>query len=106
MRDVYLNLRLSRDERDEIKARAQEAGLTVSELIRVSTKRLRITNKAALRERVVVLNRINSNLNQIAHWVNAYKERVDAREVTGALKELAGVIKADVLGSTGREEEG
>ena len=57
----------------------------MSELVRDHLGRVRISNKEADRERTMMLNRLNANLNMIARWVNTHKSSASAVEVVAHL---------------------
>ena len=78
-------VRFSDAELAALKAKAQEAGLPVSSLLREHVGAVTIRDREAERQRNVTLNRINANLNMIAHWVNTWKDRADAFRVTERL---------------------
>lgn len=83
-----IEVRCSEQDRAAWKAKADAAGLTLSELVRQSLGRVRtwtVKDRRAARERVLQLARIGNNLNQIARWANTHKSAADATEVIGAL---------------------
>lgn len=79
-----IDVRCSDDELAGWKAKADAAGLTLSELVRSSLSRARVPDRAradsvaALTRQV---SRIGTNLNQIAAWCNTYKGTADAVQV-------------------------
>ena len=87
-RPVWIKIRASEAERASWHAKARSAGLSLSDLLRQSIGRVRTWTAAAAeveRERTRELARIGSNLNQIARWVNTYKEGTEAVEVMAHL---------------------
>lgn len=103
---MWIKLRVSEEERTRWLAKAKDAGVTLSALIRqglesapVRRPRRRVeTDPALLRE----LARIGNNLNQIARWANRNKQGAEARGVLVALvdidRELAALRQAIGLG--------
>lgn len=91
-RIMWIKLRVSEEERARWLAKAKDAGVTLSALIRqglegapVRRPRRRVeTDPALLRE----LARIGNNLNQIARWANRNKQGVEARGVLVALVDI------------------
>ncbi len=86
-----LELRLAESEKRAFEAKAAEAGISVSKLIRLSveglkpSKRKRIdVDPALIRE----LAQIGNNLNQLARWANRDKESVEAVAVIARLIEI------------------
>ena len=73
-------------------AKASEAGLTVSALLRDHFGKVRIRDRETERRRVALLNRINANLNMIARWVNTQKGAADAVSVMAHIVALEAEI--------------
>lgn len=84
-RDNMLRVRFSDDEYAELKFLADEAGISMSQLVRDHLGKVRVRNREDEKERVAMLNRINANLNMIARWVNTHKDSADALEVVSHL---------------------
>ena len=87
-RPVWIKIRASEAERASWHAKASAAGLSLSDLLRRSIGKVRTWTVAAAeveRERTRELARIGSNLNQIARWVNTYKEGAEAVEIMAHL---------------------
>ena len=98
-RDDHLpNIRVTTAEREELEARAARAGLTLTELTRRAVFSLNVPerssdthlNSAAL----VELNRVGTNLNQIARALNAGRDLPHSLEaalmdIRAAVAELA-----------------
>ena len=87
-RPVWVKIRASEAERASWHAMASAAGLSLSDLLRRSIVKVRTWTVAAAeveRERTRELARIGSNLNQIARWVNTYKEGADAVQIIAYL---------------------
>jgi hypothetical protein len=87
-RPRYLKIRVSDEELDGIRARATEAGMTVSDLIRLRLLNSRLRQNGNDRERIRHLARIGSNLNQLARWANTYKLKAQTVEVVLWLNRL------------------
>lgn len=89
---MWIKLRVSDEERSRWLLKAQDAGVTLSALIRqglegapVRRPRRRVeTDPALLRE----LARIGNNLNQIARWANRNKQGAEAQGILVALIEI------------------
>ena len=99
-RTKYLNLRLTEEEHATISTKAQAAGVTISEFIRLSAHRIWIRNRGDEKARAVALNRINSNLNQIARWANKYRSGADAVSVIRELILIERAVKRFAKGGT------
>lgn len=89
--------RVTAAELAEWRAKAEAAGVTLSELLRQAMRRTRAWTAAAAdieRARVREIARIGNNLNQLARWANTHKTAAEAVEVVTHLKaierELAG----------------
>ena len=83
-RDVWVKIRASEAERAEWHAKARSAGLTLSDLVRRSVRRVRpwtVAHAEVERERTRELARIGANLNQIARWANTFKANAEAVEI-------------------------
>ncbi|MUG05577.1 hypothetical protein GM556_08560, partial [Bombella sp. ESL0378] len=80
-REKFLRVRYSETEWNALKQQAQEAGLSLSALVRDHAGKRLIRNRQDERERIILLNRINANLNMIARWVNTHKSRAETVQV-------------------------
>lgn len=80
-----IELRLSEADYEKIQQIANDSNRTVSELLRDHIGKVTVKDSALDRQRNVHLNRINSNLNMIAKWVNTHKELADVIRVTELL---------------------
>lgn len=99
-RAAFLTVRLTAEEREGWKTKAEVAGVTVSELVRQAMSRTRTWTAPAAeieRERTRQVARIGNNLNQIARWANTHKAAGEAVQVIAHLvaiereiRELAG----------------
>jgi hypothetical protein len=56
-----------------------------SKILRDHLGKLEIADKELTKQKLVNLNRINSNLNQIAKWVNTYRADADGQRVAAEL---------------------
>lgn len=81
IRDQWIKIRVSREEKERFELRAADAGMTLADLIRQRLREFRVRKSAAERERIRMLGRIGNNVNQIARWVNTYKCGVDTLHV-------------------------
>ena len=80
-----VRVRVSAEEHAALAAKAREAGLTVSALLRDHLGQVTVRDREAERQRNALLNRINANLNMIAKWVNTYKSAADRMPVVSRL---------------------
>ena len=79
-REVWVKIRASEAERAEWHGKARSVGLSLSDLVRRSVGRVRTWTVAHTE-----LERIGSNLNQIARWGNIHKENSEVVEVVAHL---------------------
>lgn len=99
-------VRCSEAERDALAAKATAEGLSIGGYLRLAglgragrrTRRARAVDQEALRAAVAALNKVGSNLNQIAHRLNVGQ---DAPEAAGALRQAREAV-AGILALTGR----
>lgn len=80
-----LRVRFSDEEYDLLKSLADNAGVSMSELVRDHLGRVKVRNRDDEKQRIAMLNRINANLNMIARWVNTHKSSADTIEVVSHL---------------------
>ena len=80
-----LRVRFSDEEYDRLKSLADNAGVSMSELVRDHLGRVKVRNRDDEKQRIAMLNRINANLNMIARWVNTHKSSADTIEVVSHL---------------------
>lgn len=92
-RERTLRVRMDDDEWQALEEKANEASLTMSELVRTSIGKLQVRNRKDQRERTIVLNRLNANLNMIEKWCNTYKSNADRVEVISHLIAIEQEIK-------------
>lgn len=84
-RENMLRVRFSDAEFTALQGLAEKAGCSMSEMVRDHLGKVRVRNKEADRERTMMLNRLNANLNVIARWVNTHKAGASAVEVVSHL---------------------
>ncbi|MDL2259284.1 MobC family plasmid mobilization relaxosome protein [Deltaproteobacteria bacterium OttesenSCG-928-K17] len=92
-RDFLLKIRVTGDEHDAIKAAAADAGLTVSDYVRMRLAHQRVRQTAAERDTLTHLARIGSNINQIARWANTHANQINALEILMRLDALQTELK-------------
>ena len=92
-RNLIIKLRVSESERDAITTKATEAGMTVSDFIRLRTLDFRLRKSAAQRDKIREIAHMGANLNQIARWANTYKRRPEVIEVILHLDEISERLK-------------
>lgn len=92
-REFLLKIRVSSEEHDAIKTTAADAGLTVSDYVRMRLAHQRVRQTAAERDTLNHLARIGSNINQIARWANTHAGQMDALDILVRLDELQAEIK-------------
>lgn len=85
VRNHLLRIRLSQAELGQLESLASEAGITKSELVRNHIGQTKINNDPANRERLVILGRINANLQQIARWVHETKTLIETTTILSHL---------------------
>lgn len=90
-----VSVRLMPDEKAALQERASAAGLSIASFMRASSlgtpgpraKRAPTINAAALARATAALNKVGSNINQIAHYLNAGGPTTAAQECAAALAE-------------------
>lgn len=90
-RTAIIKIRLTGAEQAAWQAKAEAAGLSVSELIRRAVARVKTwtaANAEVERQRNRELAKIGNNLNQIARWANTHKTAADAIEVVSHLRSI------------------
>jgi hypothetical protein len=92
-RKNMLRVRFSDAEWEALKSLSESAGMSMSELVRDHLSKVRIRNRQDEKDRVVMLNRINANLNMIARWVNTHRSAAEAVEVVSHLIAIERAIK-------------
>lgn len=84
-RTHILRVRFSDTEWNTLHEQAKTADMTLSALVRDHLGRLSIRNRQDEKERIILLNRINANLNMIARWVNIHKSHAVTVQVVSHL---------------------
>ena len=102
-RKRFIKVRVSDLEHQQIKVKAEEAGLTVSDLMRYRTLGTRLRKTSVDKECIRQLARIGSNLNQLARWVNSRKDRATALEVLLWLNRVA-IAAREVIKTEGEKD--
>ena len=74
-RTRFIKIRVSEIELDEIKTKAAEADLSISDLFRQLVLNTRLRQTRVDKELIRQVARIGSNINQLARWANTRKER-------------------------------
>jgi hypothetical protein len=106
-------VRLLPDERLAVEERARDVGLSLASFLRASglgtpgprARRTPPVNAEALGRATAALNKVGSNLNQIAHVLNAGGTSVTSNECHAALAEAraAAALIREIVGRRGRE---
>ena len=78
VRTRRVEILFSPEEYAELAAKATTAGISVSALLRDHFGRVRVRHRRDEARRLALLNRVNANLNMIAHWANTHKDQADA----------------------------
>ena len=87
-RTGQIHLRVSPVEVAAWRAKAEAAGVPLSDLLRQAMARTRTWTAAAAeveRERTRQIARVGNNLNQIARWANTHATAIDAIEIIANL---------------------
>jgi hypothetical protein len=103
-RDHFIKVRVTEKEYADFRARAGEAGMTVSDLVRFRLTGYRVRQTSTDKDRLRHLARIGSNINQLARWANSRKSAAPALEVVLWLGRLVDAVN-DVAGHVAGEEE-
>jgi len=80
-RKLWIKLRVSEAEKAEFEAKAQDAGMTLADLIRHRLLQYRLRKTPEEREAIRLIARAGANLNQIARWANTYTREIGAVHV-------------------------
>jgi len=92
MRQSVIRVRTSEEERNELLARAQARGLTLSELVRRSGRSVRLPNARFDQRQSKILTGLLGQLAKIGSNLNQLTRSVNARRLTGHSRELAATI--------------
>jgi transposase-like protein len=94
IRNKSILIRVNEEEHARITAKAKEAGLSVSALMRDHVGKLWIKHRTDEAHRVMVLNRINANLNVIAKWANTHQSRAHSTPLMKRLVTIESMIES------------
>jgi len=92
-RNKNLNIRISDAEYEALSKLSVDANMSISELIRDHIGKVNIRNRNDEKQRTMMLNRINANLNMIARWANTHQKNTDKIEVLAHLVAIEYKIK-------------
>ena len=92
-REKTLKVRCSDDEWEVLQVLSNSAGMSMSELVRDHLGKVKVRNRQDEKERTVMLNRINANLNMIARWANTHKSAGESIQVISQLMVIKQEIK-------------
>ncbi len=87
-RDHFIKVRVTKTEFADFRARASEAGMTVSDLVRLRLTGYRVRQTDSEKDKLRHLARIGSNVNQLARWANSRKTAAPILEVVLWLSRL------------------
>ena len=105
-RGRFLKVRVSDAELADIRARALEADMTVSDFMRFRMMNFRLRQTSADRERLRHLARIGSNVNQLARWANTHKAASPALEALLWLNRLTREVSDIAHGGDDGQQKG
>ncbi len=103
-RDHFIKVRVTEAEFADFRARASEAGMTVSDLVRLRLTGYRVRQSDSDRDRLRHLARIGSNVNQLARWANSRKAAAPALEIVLWLARLVDGINRIAGEKTGHAD--
>ena len=92
-RTRFIKIRVSEIELEEIKTKAAEADLSISDLFRQLVLNTRLRQTRVDKELIRQIARIGSNINQLARWANTRKERPISLETLLWLNRIYSSIK-------------
>lgn len=109
-RGAPVSVRLSDAERAAVKAKAAAAGLSMGSYLRLAglgdvgmrARRAPTVNAELLAQAVAALNKVGSNLNQVAHTLNAGRAAGSAEALQTLQETRAAVLQ--ILALTGRKD--
>lgn len=102
VRTKFLQIRVSPDEKKEIKDKAGSAGLSLTDFMLEATARTRtwtIQDRAIQEEKIRQIARIGNNLNQVARIINQQKVVHQELELLRVLQGIENEVRR-ALGST------
>ena len=88
-----VRVRFSESEFKNLQDLANDADMSMSEIIRDHLGKIMVRNRQDEKRRVAMLNRINANLNMIARWANTHKQAAESIEVISHLMAIDRSIK-------------
>ncbi len=107
MRDKWLHVKLTEEERLNWQAQAAFGGVTLADLIRrrmgkaaeskrdpIQPRRRRMPAPSADPALIFAFAKIGNNLNQLARWANTHKSAADAVQVLTALATIETLISS------------
>ena len=77
-RNVWINVRLTPEEKEQVSILALEQGTSVGDLLRQRLGKQRVRKTKRERDKLLHLARIGNNINQLARWANTYKSDADS----------------------------
>ena len=83
-RNNPVSIRLTDEEKLDWELKTHSAGLKISELVRQTMSKVRVTNikdRSIAIERTRQIAKIGNNVNQIARWANTYKSTAETVEI-------------------------
>ena len=92
-RDKILRVRLSVDEKEQLKIKAKAAGITASALVRKTILESQVVIRRPDRDIPLHLARIGNNVNQLARWANTHKGVGDVIQVVSMLMAFMREVK-------------
>lgn len=93
LRERVIKVRVFDDQYLFLKAKAQAAGVTVSELLRDRGDQIVVVNRSDWRRRTYQLAAIGNNLNQLARWANGHPAG-DAHQLMLALLRVERAVRS------------
>ena len=87
-----LQIRLTDEERAELEAKANAAGMTMTDFVREHIGKTTIVNRKDWQRLVYLTSNIANNLNQLAKWCNTYTSNIDAIRVVIKLAEIEKMV--------------
>ncbi|MCP3942917.1 MAG: hypothetical protein GY710_15715 [Desulfobacteraceae bacterium] len=97
IRTKIVPVRMNKTEHDRLKKMAARAEKTLAEFLRDDAGKRKVRNRKDELKKLATLNRINSNLNMIAKWVNTYRDKADEIQVLQRLISIERAIKDNDL---------
>ena len=92
-RTRMLRIRVSDAEYETLNRKAEQASLSLSALVRDHISRVTVRNREDEKRRLMMLNRINANLNMIARHCNIHQSASDATQVIAHLSAIDREVK-------------